>query len=224
MSLQLVPPFERDGQVRFFVGLALVLVTGVIGIHQSNFVTPSDLCARGDDQACMVTSYTGYKGRTTGKRDPGSDWKIACRHGVAAACAFPDPIRACVLGLDSSCDEVARTVAKADKYKDPARALLVLELGCERGGYGSCAKLADHFLVGEDVTKNPQRWIEIFQRRCDAGSAQACFDLGEAFHKGAAQGTELGPPDEARSQAAWQRSCDLGKKGCGLVHRGAPKL
>jgi rhomboid protease GluP len=81
---------------------------------------------------------------------------------------------------------------------------------CDGGHAASCAVLADAYLDGVHVARDPARAGELYRQACEGDLALGCNNLGTLYDEGA-----LGPPDLARAAELFRRACSGGSSyGC----------
>lgn len=77
----------------------------------------------------------------------------------------------------------------------------------------SCYALANHYLEGTGVPRDPKRALALLQKACDARHGLACASLGSRY----ASGTGV-PKDAKRAEFLWDRACRHGEQlGCLLL-------
>jgi hypothetical protein len=152
----------------------------------------------------------------------------ACSDGNAAACldaangrrqrdeigrALEHLGRACSLGIDSACGEMAEaTVFGAGLEQAPATSQAFLEQACESGtlrkrlalpvGLLACRRLGRAAAEGREVTRDTRLASELLDLACAEGDAVSCVER--------ARMTLDGPDAAARRAKLWATACHLG--------------
>jgi len=88
--------------------------------------------------------------------------------------------------------------------RDPARGIKLLTAAADDGMPAAMSALANSYLDGLDVPKNPEKAMEIFLKMAEAGGTDGYIELGEYYLEGKVIAQDL---DKA------QRYFDLGEKG-----------
>lgn len=55
---------------------------------------------------------------------------------------------------------------------------------CELGSGDGCSRLAQAYLTGTGVPKNPTRAVELWHNACYKGLQDACWQLGDVYENG----------------------------------------
>ncbi|MFO0648395.1 MAG: serine/threonine-protein kinase [Polyangiales bacterium] len=75
---------------------------------------------------------------------------------------------------------------------------------CEAGAAAACVAEGERYAAGRDVTADPARAAQLFDRACTLGSAEGCGRLGDTLSRGRGR-------DAAKAATAYQRACDGGR-------------
>jgi TPR repeat protein len=119
--------------------------------------------------------------------------------------------RACVAGVVAGCDNAALLY----QDKNDARALALVQHGCDLGDGGSCGRLAFFLLWGNGVTHDEPRAFEVALKACDLGHAMSCRNAGNMILAGSDANKDL-----PRAASLFDKACQGGDMlGCG--NRGA---
>ena len=84
--------------------------------------------------------------------------------------------RACDFGSQGACTSLVSLVSSDGET--------VLRQPCDQGDATSCFMLGSLYAVGQSVSRNPERTVNLYQQSCAAGFMRACGMLGEAYISG----------------------------------------
>ncbi len=190
-------------------------------------------CERGHGESCHQLAYYRAAGKfvEASKPDALALYVRGCNLGFAASCAVGSRMYleqgdaeaqkkgialldlSCSAGDDYNCRELANHYLKGDAGpRDEARALVVYEARCKRGG-GACRELAKIYESGAmGVAVNPAKARELFAAGCESqGEHKAilCEDAAKAH-----ENPKLGPQDLVKAFGFLKRGCDSEPNGC----------
>jgi hypothetical protein len=124
---------------------------------------------------------------------------------VANAPGMDSSALSCPEGLAASQGKCTTPGSAGEPYecsgKDPFDCLAQ----CDRNDAASCVHLANLYLVGSRVAKDPTMAVPLLQKACDAAHPKGCGGLGFALANGL--GVDKNPEKGA---AFYQRACDAG--------------
>jgi hypothetical protein len=89
--------------------------------------------------------------------------------------------------------------------RDPARAVTLSQIACDRGELYACTTLGLAYEHGSGIPLDLARAAALFQKACDGGEPRACTNLGLAYHEGSGV-----PLDLVRAATLSQKACDGG--------------
>ena len=191
-------------------------------------------CLMGSADACMQLGLSFYAGSAPYPRDlarAAVEYQRGCDLGNGLACSnlgdayeygtgVPRDLshaatlyeRACRIGKALGCSNLGHLLKHGEGVtRDVARARALFRDACTGGDIYGCLHSA--LLVAEEAgaPRDPPRSVDHWQRACDARDARACAFVGLLFE----DGPDGYARDEARSQQAMSRACDLGpREGC----------
>lgn len=175
---------------------------------------PSEACAQGDNQACLVAGLQALseaKQRESAKADAKRLLTLACDGKVAEACRHlgtllktgdvfkADPVEslnrlkmACDLQDQRSCNLI---VDHYDEKHDEKGMVTYLGKACEAGDDNACMRA---------VALDPNGNIEWVVRACELGRMDACLDAATRFDKG-----EQANEDPVAALKYYEKACQL---------------
>ncbi len=114
---------------------------------------------------------------------------------------------ACEYGNTDGCYTVARSYLDGSLFikKDIDRGLSGLEKACNNKYVRACSDLADLYLRGTGVTKNPSKAVEYYRKGCELNDALMCGSAAHAYT--VSQGVER---DMRESIKYLDKTCKLG--------------
>jgi TPR repeat protein len=127
-----------------------------------------------------------------------------------AACRDGSDPRACITAASAYHPGNPSRVRPAN----PAKAVELAKLGCDRGELAACA-VAGTMLVQGDGTSPTERLagFDLIVRSCDGGHGNGCLVAASVL-----AGDRIGPPDLNRAYTFARKACDAGlADGCFLV-------
>ncbi len=167
------------------------------GCDKAHFQSCTDLAgmyrsgsgmARNDAEA-----FKYYSRACTGRMESACDAMAemyASGQGVAANPAQAALIRkgSCDRGNTMSCRSLAKMYAEGVgvEKKDPAMAATLHEKACYLRSNNDCYELALAYEKGEGVKQDGKKTAEFFQRACNFGNYQACYNMGYFIYRGSA--------------------------------------
>ena len=120
--------------------------------------------------------------------------------------------KACDGGIDDGCT----------RYKNllnPKTEIEKLEESCNNGNASDCADLGYKYDIGEGVTENNYKAVELYKKGCDLGSAIGCNNLGVMYEYGYGGVTK----DYYKAVELYKKGCDggnaLGCNNLGVMYR-----
>src|SRR5262245_8773690 len=116
------------------------------------------LCAAGNLGACFRQAWLLWS-KDHGDGHAFELFESACKAGSGEACAYEG--YQLTLSSERSHDSVA-----------------ILDRACDEKSGAGCAHLAFLYATGKDVPKDDKRATVLYQRSCDLGDAQGCYNAG----------------------------------------------
>lgn len=123
---------------------------------------------------------------------------------------------ACSEGLGDACYGAGRLILTSGfgSTAEEKRAAGLFDRGCYRSSNlsgAACNGLADAYHYGRGRPRDADRALQVFQRGCDIGHANACFRAASRYE----DMRELGRERHVRKETTARRSCELGSDaGC----------
>ncbi len=139
----------------------------------------------------------------------------ACEYGEAGTCDYLISLNAeaggkrddvakpmlasCKKQNEDACVAYGNMLAASETETDRRAAYESFQQSCERKHDAACLRQADLLQSGWGITKSVEKAEALYRPRCDAGSAQACFGVGQLLEV-------AGKQEEA--QRLYLRSCE----------------
>jgi TPR repeat protein len=169
--------------------LSWALITGCASSFENQGGYDSQACVeralrRTDDLETAAIATKKFEGECNdGRGDACSALGVIYEAGAGVTPDLPRAValyrRACNAGNQHGCGNLG--IARANGFV--AAGARLLEPACIGGDARSCAYLANLYLTGNTVPKNPGHAVHLLERACDGEEAAACVALGDALMK-----------------------------------------
>lgn len=124
---------------------------------------------------------------------------------VASTPGMDSSAPSCPEGLVASHGKCTTPGSAGEPYECSGRDPFECLAQCDRNDAASCVNLANLYLVGKRVAKDPAMAVPLLEKACNAGHPKGCGGLGFAHNNGLGVAKNL-----EKGAALYQRACDAG--------------
>ena len=115
--------------------------------------------------------------------------------------------RACELGCDLACFELANLYENSSAKEERRLAMEIYEKSCSLKNAKACMKLGVLYTQGKTIAQDYKKAVEFFNNSCKFGLADGCVELADIYEKGFIVKQNL-----LKTKEFHEKACELGEK------------